>query len=259
MARPKQGMNKGTAVIFIVAIIVALAAGFLVYQWLGTKKSTIYIFKGDYKAGTQIAGDMLSKMSIDSDAYDAMGHNEAGIAYMTADEISAHIASGDRLAVDVVQYMPVMTNLFISSGGTGVESRLDDNKVGVEILASKVYGLSGNEVRVGSRVNISSNFEFENTKENDLIFQDVLVLDVTYDDDGNIAAIYVEVEPKDSVMLQHALINETVSVAVLKTGAYMPIQGGDTSFSKEYANDYESYRAPSVGEPIGDNDAGNAQ
>lgn len=226
--------KRNTWIIVVLIIIVGAIVAFGVYNYLKEQRQHIFLFTDDFKAGTQINKDMFVAEEIASNTYNAMAENGNGAMYVTSGEITEYIKAGDRLATDVVKMQPATSNLFISSGGSRVESRLSDDMVAVEILASRAYGLSGKEVRVGSRVNISTNYSYDRVKQTDLILQDVLVLDVVDDEDGQTMSIFVEVKPEDSVILQHALVSETVSVAVLRPGAYTPIKGAGTTYSKVY-------------------------
>ena len=234
----KSKVSTGAVIILLLMIVIGVAFGTGLYMYLQTQRSTIYLFKDNYKAGTLLSGEMLGAQEIDTETYYAMLNG--GLAmYVTKEELTQAISNREHLATDVVKGLPVTTNVLVTSGGSGVESRLSENKVAVEVPAAKVSGLSGNEVGVGSRVNISTYYSVDEVSENDLIFQDLLVLDTITDEEGNVSAIFVECEPKDSVMLQYALVAETVSVSILKPGAYKPVKGNDTYYKKYLSREAE--------------------
>lgn len=234
MKKANGGINKGATVILLLMVLVGLAFGVGFYFYAQSMRSTIFLFNNNYEAGTTVTKDMFLMQEIDSQTYKGMGQNGDKGMYVSESQLVGYIESGEKLSADVVAYMPVVDTMFVSTGGTGVERRLDNDKVAVEIAANKVNGLSGREVSVESRVNISSFYSVEDVMETDLLFQDVLVLDVVTDDDGNISSIYVELSPEDSIVLQHALVSESVSIAVLKPGSYTPITEG-TEYRKVYS------------------------
>ena len=234
MKKSSNGMNKGAVIILVLMVAVGLAFGVGFYFYAQSMRSTIFLFASDYQAGTQITKDMFLQQEIDSQTYLGMAQNGEKAMYVSSDQLVSYIESGDKLATDVVAYMPVVDSMFVSTGGSGVERRLADDKVAVEIASSKVNGLSGSEVGVESRVNVSTYYSVDDVQETDLLFQDLLVLDVIYDADGNVSSIYVELSPEDSIILQHALVAETVSISVTKPGSYKQITDG-TEYKKSYS------------------------
>lgn len=234
MKKTSGGMNKGAVITLLLMVAVGIAFGVGFYFYAQTMRSTIFLFSGDYKAGTQVTKEMFLQQEIDSQTYRGMALNGEKAMYVSSDQLLSYIEKGDKLAADVAAYMPVVDSMFVSTGGTGVERRLDDNKVAVEIPANKVNGLSGNEVDVQSRINVSTFYSMDDIQETDLLFQDLLVLDVVYDADGNLTSIYVELSPEDSIILQHAIVAETVSIAVTKPGSYKQITEG-TEYKKSYS------------------------
>lgn len=226
-------MNKGAVIILLLMVIVGVAFGVGFYMYAQSMRATIYMFKADYEAGTLVEGDMFLQQEIDAETYRGMAANGEKGMYVNQDQLISYIEKGDRLAADVVAYMPVVDSMFVSTGGTGVERRLDNNKVAVEILANGVRGLSGGEVGRESRINVSTFFDVDDKRTTQLLFQNLLVLDVVRDEEGNVSSVFVEMTPEDSIVLQHALVAETVSVSILKPGSYSPITEG-TEFTKYY-------------------------
>lgn len=218
----KAKSGKGVFIILLLMVIIGVMVGFGLYTYLEQQRTVIYVFSGDYPAGTPVSGTSYTTLEIDTAAYGAM--TGTGTSYCTAEELRTLSSAGDRLAVDVVAGLPATTNLFMmTGGGTGVESKLKDGKAACEILASRVYGLTGSEVRPDSRVNIVAFSDIEDVERSELIYQDMLVLDVIRDEAGETTAIYVECDPSDLVTLQHALVADTVSLSVLKPGTYTEV------------------------------------
>lgn len=234
MAKSHSTKTKSLLLLGLVIIILVAITAFMTFKFLNSKRVEVYYFVNNYDAGEQVDGSMFEKQIIAQDTYNAMAKS-GGAMYVTAEEINAYIKAGDKLATNVVKGLPATDNLFVATGGSGVESRLSKGMVGVEVLASRVYGLTGEEVGVGSKVNVTTNFAYDNIKESDLIFQNVTVLDTVHDEDGLLSAVYLELSPEDALKLQHSLVSETVSISVLKPGDYTPIEGTKTMYKKVYA------------------------
>lgn len=227
------GLNTGALIILILMLIIGCLCGYGYYWYARSMRSTIFMFKEPYLSGTVVTGDMFVPQEIDSRTYQAMSEHGNGIMYASQPELVEIIKRGDVLKTDVIAGLPVTSNLFMSVGGTDVERRLSRDNVAVEIKASKVSGLSGKEVTKGSRINISSFYAYDDLMFTDLLFQDLLILAVINDEDGNVSSVFVELPPADSIILQHALEAEKVSVGILKPGQYTGITEG-TEYKKLY-------------------------
>ena len=223
MAKERRKTRTGTVLILLLIAVLMLIAGFGMMTFLKSQRTTVYVFNAAYPEGTQVNGDMFTQIQIDTSTYALLSGTES--AYAKREEIVAAIEAGDRLSAGVVSGLPVTANLFMTNGGTGVESRLADGKAAVEILSSRVYGLSGNEVRAGSRINLTAYSNVNDVERSELIYQDMLILDVVSDENGALVSVYVECDPEDLVMLQHALVTDSVSVSVLRPGSYSPLEG----------------------------------
>ena len=59
--------NKKIILVLLLATIVSIAGGYLVYKAFTNQKTTIYVFNGDYVAGTTITSDMITTIECDKD------------------------------------------------------------------------------------------------------------------------------------------------------------------------------------------------
>lgn len=245
MGKKSGKMGTGATICLILMVVIGVVFGLGFYTYSKSLRKGIFVFSDNFDAGTQVTKEMFLTQEIDSKTYQAMGAYGKGGMYVTSAELNEYIANGERLAADVVAFMPATTNLFITTGGTGVESRLSDGMAAVEIPVGKVSGLSGNEVGVGSRVNVTSHYslggeDMQEQKVSSLVFQDLLILDVVNDEDGMLQSIYVECKPSEAIKLQHSLVFETVSVSILKPGTYTQLEGDEnTKYEKNYYNPTE--------------------
>ena len=235
--KKSSNMSRSSVILLFLMLIIGSIVAYGVYAFLNTQKTNIYLFKEAYSAGTLVQPGMVVQQEIDTNTFNALAKT-GGVSYATANEIQSYIANSDKILSDVVPMQPVLTNCFVSSGGTNVESNLGEGNVAVEVPAESVSGLSGKEVRVGSRVNISSGYALSSSKETDLLFQNVLILDVVKDTEGALKSVYVELSAADSIVLQHALTFEKVSLAILKPGDD-PTITDNTTYRKVYSDNSE--------------------
>jgi len=227
-------MGKSSSIILLLIVLVAVATGIGVYSYLSVQTMTVYLFSNHYKAGTPVTAEMFSTYSLPVNLYNAM--SGTGTAYATVEEISDHINNEDSLLVDVGQYTPVLSNHFLSGGGTAAEIRLGDEMVAVELPADKIPGL-GADIRVGSRLNVITSYVIDPYKYTEMIFQNLLVVDISVTPDGEKIAVYVEVDPSESLELLHAIAFETVQVELVKPDAAKTVPSENATFFRSYYMD----------------------
>lgn len=217
--------------ILLLMAVVGVLVGTGIYRYGSSQTVTIYLYNGSYQAGTPVSGEMFATYEFPVDLYNAM--NGTGTTYAPAEEISDHINNADSLLVDVAMYSPVMSNHFVSGGGTEAERRLGDNKVSVELSRDYVMGM-GADIRIGSRINVVSGYVVDPYKITEMIFQNLLVVDQKLDADGYLESIYVEVDPAESLELLHAINFETVQIEVVKPNAYEEVPENQSKFERIY-------------------------
>lgn len=227
-------ISNGSKILLTLSVIVALTLGFGVYTFFSQQYITVYLYNDSYETGSKISSDMFVSYQMKVDLFNAMAGT--GNKYASADDISNFINSDDSLIVNVAQYTPVTVNQFVSTGGTRVENRLASNMVSVELPIGTVGGLS-TDIRVGTRLNIMTGYSIDNMKETDMIFQNLLVVDKVVDANGELFAIYVEVDPAESIKLVHAIAFEKVTASIVKPNSYIAIPWGDSSFQRNYTSD----------------------
>lgn len=228
-----RGMNRSAQIFLLLAFILACLVGWGMYTFLHKQRSTIYLYAQDYPMGTKIENNMFLSTEIETALYAAAA--QQGVYYATADDINGFISRGDVLLADVLSFTAVTNNQISESGGNAIENRLAKDMVAVALLPEKVKGLP-DDLRIGSRVNVTSGYQIDNVRETDLIFQNLLVVDIKKDAGGNLLSVYVEVDPADAVKLAHSEEFEHPWVAVIKPGNYKPIQGDDMKFMRNYSS-----------------------
>lgn len=234
MRAKSKGISKGSKIILLLALIIACLVGFGLYQYLYTQKITVYLYSDNFPQGTLITKEMFASTQMDISTSNAMAGT--GNRYMTADDIMHSIEAGERLLVGVAKYTVASANQYVASGGTAIESRLAKNMVSVELPIEKVSGLSAG-VRIGSHINVITGYTVDSAKTADLIFQDLLIVDVVHNSEGGIKSVYVEVEPTESVRLIHSVMFESVAASIIKPGSYVPVNNSEASYRRDYSPD----------------------
>ena len=236
----KKGVNisRTSTLILLLAVVVAVLVGFGAYQYLNRQRTSIFVYQHDYAAGTKITKDMFGVLDIETSLYNAAASQ--GTHYASAAEINQFIQDGDVLLCDVLAYSPVFTNQNSDSGGNGIENRMGQGLTAVALNVERVRGLP-NDLRIGSRLNLTTTYSLnQNQKETDLILQDIQVVDVVTDPSGILMTAFVEVEPKDSLQLIHAINAEVVYATVLKPGEYEAVTGNAATYKKGYADETQT-------------------
>lgn len=228
----KKKIGRNSQLVLLLMLVIATLTGFGLYSYLNTQKIPVYLYTADYKQGESLKDIRWIRQDMDISTYNALG--TSGVKYASANDIAEFQNQGDRLAMDVSAYTPCITSQMVSSGGTELESRLGKNMVAAELLSEVVSGLSA-EVESGSRINLLSSYVVGDSKRSELLFQNLLVLEVVRDGNGNAASVYVELEPGEAVELAHSLTFETVTANILKPGSYVDIPDEKKSYEKTYS------------------------
>lgn len=227
----KKGLGRNSRFLLCLIIAVAAVTGFGLYHYLNTLRVPVYLFDGAYEKETHIKDINFIRVEMDVDTYNAIANS--GTKYASADDIALFKSKDDVLVMDVVSHTPFTTNQAVTAGGTVLESRLGENMVSVELPVETVPGLLDG-VRVGSRINLLSSLAKGDVRETDLAFENLLVLGVAENENGQVRSVYVELEPSEAISLVHCLTYETVTANVLKPGSYIRVPEEERTYIKDY-------------------------
>ncbi len=172
--------NRKIILILVLAFIVAVIGGVALYFYLTPQKTTVYVFKQNLSAGTVVTMDMLTPVQADSDVFFGGARSETSSVFVTGENVSEIIKSGDSLRTDVVKGMPFTISLLSSGGGSKIEMEMDPTKIAITIPISNTTGVT-DELKNGSRVNIYVTGEGigeNSTYSTKLIFQNMRILAV---------------------------------------------------------------------------------
>lgn len=173
--------NKGIIMLLVAAVIVGIIGGVALITYMKPQKTTVYTFKDNYKAGTEVTSDMLSAVQCDSKIVTAGKKTDTSSRFVTGANLKAVLNSGDSLRMDVSEGMPLTLSMLSVNGGSTVEMNMDPTKVAVTVPVTNVSGVT-NDLKEGSRVNIYA--MGVDTPGTTLLFQNMRVIN-TQKDNGN--------------------------------------------------------------------------
>ena len=211
--------SKKIVSIIVAAIILAIAAGVLVYFYLSGQKTTIYVFNNAYSAGTVVTDDMLTPIQVDATIVKAGNTTDTATEFVTtADKQDLIDRQENSLRIDVSEDMPLVSSMLTSNSGNYLEQNMDSSKVAVTVPVTSVSGVT-DELGPGSKVNIYAS-GYQGNTETTLIFENMRVLSVQKDEDGELTSATIEVSVDESVKLIDAANNSTLYFGLVNGSGY---------------------------------------
>lgn len=225
--------NKKMLIIIMVALVFGLLTVFAIYKYLTPKRTTVWLFNADYKAGTALTEDMLYAVQADSTIVVAGASAQTSSQFVTGSEKTAIVNSGDSLRIDVSAGMPLTRGILSVNGGTAVEMNMDPSKVCVTVPCTSVTGIT-DELAKGSRVNIYATGYADGVgTTTTLIFQGMKVAN-TAKKEGAIQAITLEVTVEESLKLINFQNSGNLYFGLVDTTGYQYVEE-DKSYTSSIA------------------------
>lgn len=172
--------NKKIVIVLAVALVCLIVAAALLVAFLTPIRTTFYVFKDTYKAGTTITGDMLTPVQADSRLVVAGGSSEAGTYFITSENLSSYIQKGDVLRTDVKKGEALMLTHVSKSGSSEVEVKMAPNAVAITVPVNSIKGVTP-DLKSESHVNVYVSYK---TGETELLLENIRVLSVQKDEDS---------------------------------------------------------------------------
>lgn len=234
--------NQKIIWILIAALIVAIAGGAALYHYLIPRKTTIYVFKESAKAGEVVTSDMLVAVQADSEIFIAGKRQDASGTFVTGKNMQEVLKSGDSLRIDVTPGMPLTLSMLTVNGGSAVEMTMDPTKIAISIPVTSITGVT-NDLKTGSRVNVyvTGLMGEENGKEvygTILLFQNMRVLAVDRDNNGELYSATLETTIEESLKLAFYSNGYTVSLGLIDSTGYEYSTMEEPSYSPGAAGNY---------------------
>ena len=110
--------NKKILIVIAIALVCLIAATVCLIAFLSPMRTTFYVFKGDYKAGTTITKEMLTPVQADSRLVVAGTDAKATTYFITNENLGDLVKSGDALRTDVKKGEAFAQGVFLPFGIT---------------------------------------------------------------------------------------------------------------------------------------------
>ena len=214
--------NKKIVIILTFAVILSVLSGIFIYSYLSPARETLYIFNADYEAGTQITGDMLTPVQIDSSIYIAGNAESLSKIFVTPNNLSSVLANADTLKVDVSAGTPLMPTMLSLAGGNDIEVAMQPSAIALTVSVSDVTGISG-DLTKESHVNVYVTYRTTGTE---LILENMRVLAV-HTDNGALSGVTLEVDNNQALKLIDASNNGVIYLGLVNASGYQYVLGDD--------------------------------
>ena len=216
--------NKKAIIILCIAIVCAIISGVGLYSFLVPQRATIYVYKGNYEAGTTLTSDMLTPMQVDARIVSNGANKSTDSYYITSSTINDVLKKGNKLKTNVVKGMPVIPQQLSVEGGNALEYVMKPESIAVTIPVNSNTGIT-NDLKAGSRVNIYTCHKANSGgQQTQLLFQNMKVLAV-YKSDGQITSVTIEVNHSESLKLIYATTYEIVYLGLVNESGYQSSEG----------------------------------
>lgn len=210
--------NKKILILLSVAVICAVIAAFGIYGILTPQRSTVYIFNGNYAAGTRVTRAMLSSVEVDSDLIVNSNAASTGDYFVVGADLDAVLNTAGVLRSDVRSGNVLTASMLSTTGGSRVEMAMGPEKVAVTIGANNITSVTP-ELAQGCRVNVYANYNDSTV----LILQAQRVLSVAYEN-GYVTGVTLECSVADSMRLVHAYTYGTIHLGIVDASGYNYVQ-----------------------------------
>lgn len=211
-------MNKNVKIILaiVAALVLAGAAAFLISSMLSPQRATVYMFNDSYPAGTTISTSMFYSVQVDANMVNANIKLPINQRFITTDEFSSIIRSGDSLKIDVGKGMPLMQSMLSVAGGNSIEMLMKPSAQAVTIQVNNIKGVT-NELEAGSHVNIY----YTGMSGTNLLFENMRVLAVGKGTSGALSSVTIEVDHDKAALLINASESGSLYLSLINQNGYV--------------------------------------
>lgn len=216
--RVKKKDNKIVMTMVIAGILTILLC-FGLFQFLMPQRTTVYVFKQSYNAGTALKEEMLSPMQVDSKIVLAGNRYDAGNQYVTPDQYQKILKKGDSLRVEVSKGMTLTTSMLTTAGGTSVEANMKKSSIAVTVPVTNTTGVT-KEIKPGTYVNVYVSTEIGTS----LLYEKMRVLEV-YRSNGDLNGVSLETNQEQSMKLIYSAKYGEIHLGIVDGSGYQFNEG----------------------------------
>lgn len=208
--------NKKIIVVIVIALVCLIAATICLIAFLTPARTTFYVFKADYKAGTVITKNMLAPIEADSKLVVAAGNADATAYYITTENFTNVIKAGDALRCDVRKGEALMLTHISSQGGTDIEIKMAPSSVAVTIPVSNITGVTHN-LDAEAHVNV---YAMYGSGSVDLVLENIRVLSVAKSDSA-LEGVTLELTKEQATIALEAINIGSTYLALVDSEGYI--------------------------------------
>ena len=209
-------MNKnkkiiGVSIGAVVMLVLSLVA---IYFFISPQRTTIYVFKENYTAGTTINAEMFTPVKVDSKMIAAGAKADVSQRFITEREFEEILKTGDSLKMDVGEGTPLMMALLSVTGGNAIEIAMKPSAVAVTVDVDNTTGIT-EDLDAESRVNVYVAYRSTGTH---LLLENMRVLSVEKSENGSLKNATLETTNDEALKLIEAQNNGTIHLGLVATG-----------------------------------------
>ena len=208
--------NKKILIVIAIAIVCLIAATICLVAFLSPSRTTYYVFKGNYEAGTKITSNMLVPVEADSKIVVATSKANATTYYVTSDNFSKSVKSGDVLRCDVKKGEALQLSHISSKGGTDIEIKMAPSNVAITVPVSSITGVTDN-LDAEAHVNV---YAMYSTGSVQLVLENIRVLSVAKSD-GNLKGVTLELTKEQAEIALEAINVGSLYLALVNHDGYI--------------------------------------
>lgn len=183
---------------------------------LSPQRDTIYVFRQDCTAGTQITTELLYPVEVDATIIEMGEAADLNSRFVTAEEYTTILQDAGTLRYDVTQGTALMKSMLTTYGGSKVEMEMKPSSIAVTVPSDYLAAVT-NELGGGSYVNVYASYD--DGAKTLLILQNIRVLTAPRVD-GVLAGVTLEVTHEQSLKLIHAMSYAKITFGLVNGQGY---------------------------------------
>lgn len=208
--------SKKIITVLTIAVVLCIVAGAGTYMVLSPQRDTIYVFRQDCTAGTQITTELLYPVEVDATIIEMGEAADLNSRFVTAEEYTTILQDAGTLRYDVTQGTALMKSMLTTYGGSKVEMEMKPSSIAVTVPSDYLAAVT-NELGGGSYVNVYASYD--DGAKTLLILQNIRVLTAPRVD-GVLAGVTLEVTHEQSLKLIHAMSYAKITFGLVNGQGY---------------------------------------
>lgn len=208
--------SKKIITVLTIAVVLCIVAGAGTYMVLSPQRDTIYVFRQDCTAGTQITTELLYPVEVDATIIEMGEAADLNSRFVTAEEYTTILQDAGTLRYDVTQGTALMKSMLTTYGGSKVEMEMKPSSIAVTVPSDYLAAVT-NELGGGSYVNVYASYD--DGAKTLLILQNIRVLTAPRVD-GVLAGVTLGVTHEQSLKLIHAMSYAKITFGLVNGQGY---------------------------------------